>query len=82
MLDLCKSQLVKATAQVLGYIWNLVGLLVCNITKLTTLIKKLDGELAKVNRESLYRLLDFYRECVPAFTELFELLHQILGQDA
>ena len=53
-----------------------------NITKLTGLIDKLDGELAPFNRVSLYGLLDFYREYVLAFAELVKPLHQLLGQDA
>ena len=53
-----------------------------NVTKLATLIEKTDGELARANRASLYGLLNFYREYVPAFTELVEPLRQLLGQDA
>ena len=53
-----------------------------NITKLAALIEKMDGELARANRASLYGLLNFYREYVPAFTELVEPLRQLLGQDA
>ena len=82
MLDLCKSQLVQAAAQVLGHLWTSGGFWVPNVTKLAALIEKMDGELAWVNRASLYGLLNFYREYVPAFTELFEPLRQLLGQDA
>ena len=53
-----------------------------NITKLAALIEKMDGELAWANRASLYGLLNFYREYVPAFAELVEPLRQLLGQDA
>ena len=45
-------------------------------------MKKLDGELARFNWASLYGLLNFYREYVLAFAELFEPLRQLLGQDA
>ena len=52
-----------------------------NITKLAALIEKTDSELAQANRASLYGLLNFYREYVPAFAELVEPLRQLLGQD-
>ena len=52
-----------------------------NITKLATLIEKMDGELARFNWASLDGLLNFYREYVPAFTELVKPLRQLLGQD-
>ena len=41
----------------------------------------MDSELAHFNRVSLYGLLNFYREYIPAFAELVELLRQLLGQD-
>ena len=81
MLNLHKSQLVQATAQVPGHFWTSGGFWVPNITKLTDLIDKLNGELAWFNWASLYGLLNFYREYVPAFTELVKPLHQLLGQD-
>ena len=59
MLNLCKSQLVQAVAQVLGHLWTSGGFWVPNITKLTALIEKSDGELAWANRASLYGLLNF-----------------------
>ena len=46
MLNLHRSQLVQATAQVLGHLWTLGGFWAPNITKLTTLIEKSDGALA------------------------------------
>ena len=81
MLNLHKSQLVQATAQVLGHLWTSGGFRAPNITKLAALIEKTDGELARFNRASLYGLLNFYREYVPAFTNLVEPLRQLLGQD-
>ena len=35
-----------------------------------------------MSRPSLYGLLNFYREYVPAFTELVEPLRRLLHQDA
>ena len=79
MLNLHKNQLVQATAQVLRHLWTLGGFWVPNIFKLTALIDKSDGELAHFNWASLYGLLNFYREYVPAFGELVKLLRQLLG---
>ena len=82
MLNLHKSQLVQAVAQVFGHLWTSGGFWAPNVTKLAALIKKTDGEPARANRASLYGLLNFYREYVPAFAELVEALRQLLGQDA
>ena len=81
MLNLHKSQLVQAAVQVLWHLWTLGSFWVPNITKLTTLMEKMDGELARFNWASLYGLLNFYREYVLAFAELVKLLYQLLGQD-
>ena len=79
MLNLHKSQLVQVAAQVLGHLWTSGSFWAPNVTKHTALIEKTDGELAWFNRASLYGLLNFYREYVPAFAELVELLCQLLG---
>ena len=81
MLNLHKSQLVQAAAQVLRHLWTSGDFWAPNI-KLATLIEKTDGELAWFNRVSLYGLLNFYREYIQAFTKLVEPLCQLLGQDA
>ena len=39
-------------------------------------------DMAKMNRSSLYGLLNFFREYVPTFSELMEPLRCLLGQDA
>ena len=82
MLNLHKSQLVQAMVQVLGHLWTLGGFWAPNVTKLASLKEKINGELAWFNWVSLYGLLNFYREYVPAFSELVKPLHQLLGQDA
>ena len=79
MLNLHKSQLVQAAVQGLRHLWTSGSFWVPNTTKLTTLMEKLDGELAQYNWASLYGLLNFYKEHVLAFAELVELLHQFLG---
>ena len=69
MLSLHKSQLVQAKAQVFRHLWTLGGFWAPNITKLTTLMQKSDGELAQFNWASFYKLLNYYREYVPAFAK-------------
>ena len=82
MLNLCKSQLVQAIAQVFGHLWTLGSFWAPNVTKLAALMVKMDGELARFNWASFYVLLNFYREYIPAFTKLVKPLHELLGQNA
>ena len=63
------------------HLWTSGGFWAPNITKLAALIEKMDGELARFNRASLYGLLNFFREYVLAFAELVKPLRQLLGQD-
>ena len=70
IFNLHKSQLVQAAAQVLGHLWTSGSFWAPNITKLTALMKKSDGELAQFNWASLYGLLNFYREYILAFAKL------------
>ena len=44
-------------------------------TKLEALVKKSHHELYWMNRALLYGLLNFYRDYVPRFTEMMELIH-------
>ena len=82
MLNLHKSQLIQAAAQVLRHFSTSGGFWVPSTTKLTTLMENLDGEIAWFNWASLYGLLNFYKEYILAFTQLVKPLCQLLGQDA
>ena len=82
MLNLYKIQVFQALVQVLGYLWTLGSFWAPNVTKLTSLLEKLNRRLAQFNWGSLYGLLSFYREYILVFTELVELLCQLLSQDA
>ena len=79
MLNLHKSQLVQAAAQVLRHLWTLGSFWAPNATKLTTLMEKSDSELARFNWASLYGLLNFYREYVWAFAKLVRAVMPTLG---
>ena len=66
----------------LGHFWSTGGFWVPNVEKLYALVAKSDEELGKMSRPSLYGLLNFYREYVPAFADLVEPLRRLLRQDA
>ena len=82
MINLKKSHLVEASAKVLGHYWSTGGFWVPNVEKLHALISKTNEELSRMLLLLLYGLLNFYREYVPAFAELVELLRRLLRQDA
>ena len=82
MINLSKSQLVERSAKILGHTWYSGGYWAPVVTKLEALLTKTEEELARMNRASLYGLLNFYREYLPAFAETTEPLRELLGQDA
>ena len=82
MINLKKSQLVELSAKILGHQWTAGGFWAPCTSKLEALSNATDTELRRMNRASLYGLLNFYREYVPTFAELTEPLRQLLGQDA
>ena len=43
------------------------------------LMERMNGELELIKWESLYGLLSFYMETVPAFIEVVEPVHKLLG---
>ena len=79
MINLKKSQLGYDTARVLGHSWSSGGFWAPITTKLEALASATTADLAVMNRAGLYGLLNFYREYVPAFSELTEPLRQLLG---
>ena len=79
MINLKKSQLVERTAKVLGHTWYAGGYWAPVVTKLEALATKTGDELARMNRSSLYGLLNFFREYLPAFAEVTEPIRALLG---
>ena len=82
MINLTKSQLVESSAKVLGHQWTSGGFWAPVTTKIEALQEASSAQLGKMNRSSLYGLLNFFREYVPTFAEMTEPLRQLLGQDA
>ncbi len=82
MINMKKSQLVESAAKVLGHQWTQGGYWMPCTEKIEALCTAADKELEKMNRASLYGLLNFFREYVPTFAELTEPLRELLGQDA
>ena len=66
----------------LGHAWSSGGYWAPITTKLEALAEASQAELTRANRPSLYGLLNFFREYVPAFAELTEPIRELLGQDA
>lgn len=79
MINLKKSQLVESAAKVLGHQWTTGGFWAPNIGKLEAIEAMTPKDMSKVNRASMYGLLNFYREYVPTFAEMTEPLRQLLG---
>ena len=82
MINLKKSHLVEDSAKMLGHFWSTGGFCAPNVEKLHALVVKTNEELGMMSQPSLYGLLNFYREYVPAFAELVEPLRCLLQQDA
>ena len=72
MINLRKSHLVQTKAKVLGHNWQSGGFWTPVNTKLEALMTKIHNEMSIMNRASLYRLSNFYRDYVPQFAELME----------
>lgn len=73
---------MESAAKVLGHLWTSGGFWAPNTGKLEAIQDLSSHDMAKMNRASLYGLLNFYREYVPTFAEMTEPLRQLLGQDA
>jgi hypothetical protein len=82
MINLTKSQLVESAAKILGHLWTAGGFWEPCTDKIEALTHVAEDKLAKMNRASLYGLLNFFREYVPTFAEMTEPLRELLGQDA
>lgn len=79
MINLSKSHLVESAAKVLGHQWSSGGFWAPTTTKLEALLSASSRELERMNRSSLYGLLNFFREYVPTFAERTEPLRALLG---
>jgi hypothetical protein len=79
MINLTKSQLVESAAKVLGHQWTSGGYWTPVTTKIEALKEMSTEQLRKMNRASLYGLLNFFREYVPTFAEMTEPLRELLG---
>ena len=82
MINLTKSQLVESAAKVLGHQWSSGGFWTPCTDKLESLCTATSDQLARMNRASLYGLLNFYREYLPTFAEMTEPIRELLSQDA
>ena len=66
----------------LGHYWSMSGFWMPNVEELHTLVSKTNEELGRMSRTSLYGLLNFYWEYIPAFAKLLAPLRRLLQQDA
>ena len=66
-------------ARVLGHSWHAGGFWAPITTKLEALEVASDNELAAMSCSSLFGLLNFCQEYVPAFSELTEPIRGLLG---
>ena len=73
---------MESSAKVLGHQWTSGGFWAPCTTKIEALQEATSEQMARMNRASLYGLLNFFREYVPTFAELTEPLRCLLGQDA
>ncbi len=73
---------METAAKVLGHQWTSGGFWAPCTTKVEALQQKSEMELSRMNRASLYGLLNFFREYVPTFAEITEPIRELLGQDA
>ena len=72
---------MESAAKVLGHQWTQGGYWSPCTDKIESLRHATGDQLQRMNRSSLYGLLNFYREYVPTFAELTEPLRELLGQD-
>ena len=79
MINLKKSQLVETAAKVLGHQWTSGGFWAPCTPKVEALMEASSETLARMNRSSLYGLLNFFWEYVPTFAEVTEPIRALLG---
>ena len=70
---------MESTAKVIGHQWFVGGLWAPCTTKLESLQVASSDLLGRMNRSSLYGLLNFFREYVPRFAEITEPIRELLG---
>ena len=73
---------MESSAKVLGHHWESGGFWSPCTDKIEALRTAPDDHLRKMNRASLFGLLNFFWEYVPTFAEITEPIRELLGQDA